>query len=279
MTLAVARGAKSSAVSGQKRARYVEPMPRSCIFCGGQPTENEHVWPEWLKRFAGNLPASTHQRTLEHEGQEALVNEFPLPPFDLQANIVCKKCNGGWMSRLEDDAKDLLLPMLRVHGRDLHQGGQKTLATWALMKAMAFEYTNPANARAIPQIHRDAVRADLQPPACVRIWLAAYDATHPGRYFNSAMAIGDELTGRPEERNVYTSTFTLGPVVFQVFGTTHDEVWDANINFKLPGVIHQIWPYENSITWNPLLNFDNRGLEDFATRIYDELLRITRQGT
>src|SRR4051794_20007268 len=116
-------------------------MPRTCIFCGGRPTTNEHVWSDWLRRFVGKPPASHHQQTLEHEGQAAVVREFQLPPFDLKARVVCEPCNSGWMSQFDNEAKDILLPMLQVHGRELHRGGQEKLATWALMKAMVFECT------------------------------------------------------------------------------------------------------------------------------------------
>jgi uncharacterized Zn ribbon protein len=57
---------------------------------------------------------------------------------------VCQRCNNGWMSDLEQDAKPMSEATLDGRGRLLHAGGQRTLAARALKTAMMAGHTNGA---------------------------------------------------------------------------------------------------------------------------------------
>ncbi len=87
---------------------------RCCLSCE-LPIINrakEHVIPEWLLRVLGiqyeeliQAVASGSDDQIEQERRLAL-NSF-------QEGRICETCNGGWMSNLENEAKPLLLPLIK----------------------------------------------------------------------------------------------------------------------------------------------------------------------
>src|ERR1043166_1487280 len=91
-------------------------LPKKCIFCGQAPTTKEDVWPTWLKSY---LP-----RDLPHYfASISIINPFGEitstrkkwqgDPRSRRAKCVCARCNNGWMSRLQERAKPLVLALVR----------------------------------------------------------------------------------------------------------------------------------------------------------------------
>lgn len=251
-------------------------MARACVVCGGSPTTREHVWPDWLRRRVDIRQAVAHDRTLKREGQEIVHSSFPLPPFALAVRAVCAHCNNGWMAGLEDETQRLLDGPLSGRGRALHRDGQATLATWAVKTALMFEQANPRDARAVPDQHYRMLYRERRPPRGISVWMAAYTAGHPGVYHHSGLALTPRADmPEPDGCNVWSVTFTLGPVAFQLFGTTLEELFEMETTWP-PGV-HQLWPYGDSFTWTSAPAFDDAGLAQFAGAIYEGLMARTRK--
>lgn len=251
-------------------------MARVCVFCGRGPTTNEHVWPDWLHRRVGIKEALPHIRTLKREGKEAVQGSFPLPPFSLTTRAVCTGCNSGWMADLETRAKRLLDGPISGRGRALHRDGQTTLASWAFKTTLMFEQANPRDARAIPAEHYMAMYQERRPPTGVSVWMASYTAEHPGVYHHHGLALTPR-EGMPEPQgcNVWSVTFTLGPIAFQLFGTTLSELFEMEATW--PHGVHQISPFKASFTWMPTPAYDDAGLAQFATAIYEQLIARSRE--
>jgi hypothetical protein len=116
------------------------------------------------------------------------------------------------MSDLDSATKPLLGPMLRGHARSLHEACQRTLATWAVKTRMVASSSIGAARRvASPQEHR-------------------------------------YLRDRGE-RNVWSNTLTIGPVVFQVVGT--DLAGLIGVFELRHPYTHQLWPFVESFVWMP----------------------------
>jgi hypothetical protein len=250
---------------------------RRCVFCGGTPVTAEHVWPAWLRTVLPQPIVAPHRRTVQLDGVAQPDVTYPQRVFEQRVRLVCAVCNNGWMSELETANKPFLDAALHGRGRQLHQRGQERLAAWAFKTALMINCTFREHRSGVPQSHYDYLYTHRAPPSDVAIWLASYDGEQPAAAFSSGMAIS-----RPGERvdshdapNVYTITFTLGPLALQVFGV-HDaaaiRVDPRGGEYADPG-IHQLWPYDAPFTWVPRPALTGEGLQRFADSIYDELLR------
>src|SRR5713226_3175230 len=103
-----------------------ESTGRGCVFCGGKPLTNEHVWPEWVRPYLQSpYGRGTATRVILRHGQEPQSHSHQTDPATLEVKAVCKPCNTRWMSRMETDCKPYLLSMIEGHGRTYYDEGQK----------------------------------------------------------------------------------------------------------------------------------------------------------
>jgi len=98
----------------------------------------------------------------------------------LRARAVCRACNGGWMSGLEQRAKPILLDMMGAArpGSVITLGPEQaaTVAAWAIKTAWMREETEPGDRVTTPQM-RQALHRDVLRPECSKVWAAR----HAGR--------------------------------------------------------------------------------------------------
>jgi hypothetical protein len=151
-------------------------MAIGCIFCGGTPATREHLWPDWLRREVQIREAFAHRIEQETDGVETRDISFTTPPFNQVVKAMCGRCNGGWMSNIEANAKPILRDLIYANGRTLEPDEQRKLASWAFLKACVFDELHP-NERVVPLEHRQRLYTYKQPPATqVAIWLGTYEA-------------------------------------------------------------------------------------------------------
>jgi hypothetical protein len=245
-------------------------MPRTCVFCGGSPVTKEHVWPDWARRKLASPESFPHYRRLERQGQHPVDKHWLAPAHTMTVSAVCGPCNNGWMSELEARAKELLEPMLDGYGKDLHRDGQRTLAAWALKTMLMAEQAHDAGRRAIPPEEYEHLFRTGEPSDNCVIWIAAY-----GGDMLAASNIwgGDADLTLPDDRGqrqIWGATISLGPVAFQLFGTTVPGLLEG-AELGSPPYVHQLWPYRESFTWLPGAALDEQALADFASSIVNML--------
>jgi hypothetical protein len=108
--------------------------PRQCIFCLKQANTKEHVWPKWVLAVVDqNRP---YRFELGNAPEILISGEFKI-------RCVCGTCNNGWMSRLEDEVKLCLEPMLRGMMTPLPLSVQTRLSHWAVKIAMVIDAARP----------------------------------------------------------------------------------------------------------------------------------------
>ena len=78
-----------------------------------------------------NITRQTSRRT----------NQGPLHSTTLR--VVCEKCNSGWMSVLEEQAKPLVLSLIKGNFRAFSKDDQIVLSRWLAMKITTTEFSNP----------------------------------------------------------------------------------------------------------------------------------------
>jgi len=152
----------SLAKQGGHVARRRAP-PAGCAFCGRawQPgtvrRTDEHLWGQWLRKYAGKLPASrmSHVAGFATSPSGLSFVEIPTVTTTNKASAlhiitreVCLDCNTGWMSRLETKAKPVILALAGA-ARDatrltLTTAEARALARWAQKTAITCELTGDA---------------------------------------------------------------------------------------------------------------------------------------
>ncbi len=229
-------------------------MARRCIFCDNTNLSQEHIWPRWAAPLLADEGPMPHRVQIQQADRDDIERGWMTDGFSHTTGAVCKGCNNGWMSNLENAAKPLLEGMLRGHGRSLHKAGQQTLATWAVKTGMVASSSMGAARRvASPQEHH-YLREHGEPSSNIKVWMAAYTGEHPAlAHAHGIDATTDEnpTLGDPDrgQRNVWSNTLTIGPVVFQVVGTNLSGLIES-FELRHP-YTHQIWPFVASFVWRP----------------------------
>jgi hypothetical protein len=112
---------------------------RCCLSCEG-PIINrakEHVIPEWLLKVLGVQYEELIQAVAT--GSEDRIENERRHAFDsLQEGRICESCNSGWMSELENNAKPLLVPLMKgeVGLSSLSDSECLIVARWAAKTAI-----------------------------------------------------------------------------------------------------------------------------------------------
>lgn len=118
-------------------------MVRKCLFCNGNDLSKEHVFGQWLLK---ELNIVNSNFTMTHAN-------FALTPLNKRSQSynklvngkVCKKCNNGWMSRLENTCKDLIISLINAKLTnstiDELDTKKELLAMWAFKNTLLLNYS------------------------------------------------------------------------------------------------------------------------------------------
>src|SRR5271154_408950 len=122
--------------------------PGKCFFCGGYGLTKEHVWAEWLNP---HLPKNVvnHNRFSETIFPTRSVRKEKLHSGSVQSGRlrrVCLTCNTGWMSRLQETAKPLLLRLISGMECILTRKDKYVVSNWITMFCMVSEFLDPTKA-------------------------------------------------------------------------------------------------------------------------------------
>ena len=111
-------------------------MPRTCLFCSSTQMSREHLWPAWL---ASLFPEERRRHLISAGvGLDATDKTWIAKPFTSEAKVVCRTCNSGWMSKLEEDTKPILSPFIpdAAGSRRLTRYDQLVIANWTMLRLM-----------------------------------------------------------------------------------------------------------------------------------------------
>jgi hypothetical protein len=228
-------------------------MPaRICTYCGGSPLTNEHAWPRWL------------QEEILAPGSEVSLrwgSALPLERIDrkgLQAKVrrVCASCNGGWMARLEERAKPLLLPWVRGQRTRLLLADQQTIAVWAAKTAMMLQFTPVHKGGMViaDNLYRELYAHQDRPPGSIRVWLGMEnDQPPPGALLGlRGMSVDHAgFSGLAPLRERYLgfeATMIARHLVLKVMGHAGPPAIDLGPQVVIPAGVEliQIWPVRSS---------------------------------
>jgi hypothetical protein len=178
------------------------------------------------------------------------------------------------MSRLQDDAKSILVPLIRGEWPRLQDNQAAGLAAWVTMLVMVNEFTDPKTV-ATSAKQRRAFQRERTPPDTWFIWIGRYeDTSRIGNGDWNHHKVRTLLLPSPSDVrltdyiDVHTSTFTVGKVFFHVFGGTAYIMFNDIANFSARYDVRRLWPRESIPLLAPPRVFNFRAFQtlsnDFA---------------
>lgn len=250
--------------------------PGKCIFCGGGGL-SEHVWSKWMHPYidADNLD-HFRARLTRRRGRTSGVQAhkgYQGGALNVRLYVVCKRrCNNGWMSRLDTAAKPLIKPFLSGSQVALSKEAQKTVATWLAMKAMVTEFSD-RNSVVSTQAERTFLMEHKAPPDNWKVWIGRHSSPYWTNQFCrgtlKAVFFSKDGTPLPPADSGFannTQTITLGfgrmlAVLFSstLVGITFDPPREAEAHLV------RIWPYERGLLWPPLVTLNDLQCNVIAT--------------
>jgi hypothetical protein len=247
-----------------------------CVFCGGSGLTKGHVWPDW---FAKYLPQSSHHLDITGE-YHTITPGIQTQPYSKKLRQgdagqrkprnTCAKCNGGWISRLENAAIPICIPLFRDEPHIFDTYFQRLFATFMCLITCRVAFTNPET-QAIPASDRLWLKNNCCPPPDWKIWVARYHGERADEHWcrHHGMQI---LTGAPGEEvgpykcNTQVTTFVFGKICVNVFSST---LWPDFRGYR--GVrLTRIWPPNQwPIEWSQVPFISDEEIIRLAESIID----------
>ena len=272
----------------QERAR--------CAFCGGPGASHEHVFGEWLKKL---FPNSAKEKHVRISGRQRLAQSGKIVPsqitsireghaFTTTTRKICRKCNNGWMSKLEGEVAPILIPMIRDEPITLNAQAKLTLASWITKTVMTADTAEP-NAMAITQAERTGLMETKRPPNQWQIWLARHSHTDGWETGLEHVAISLQRPPINEKmlqtKNTQATTIGIGKLLIHVTSSTLPGYKIDPPEDVLPSLT-RLWPMpDTDIAWPTSHALRNEDVDRIAEYFHDrhenlvDPLILIRQGS
>jgi hypothetical protein len=244
----------------------------------------EHVFGDWLREVfprdgttththgtitwpPDTLPQSQHEVWLDPRGHGHSGSK--------KIGVVCRSCNGTWLSNdLEDAAKPILIPLVGEMNGTLTKDMQRILATWTAKTVMTSEHVNRGKA-VVQQSERTHLKDNLLPPEGWFIWAAPYsgsDWKDLGIFQHTTkLNVPTIQDGNFIEHNLGQTFIGLGHLFLLIRHTTWSRLWDTMGSEIL--YVHRIWPSDGDVRWPPphvLSDFDADFFAGFIAHVLNQ---------
>jgi len=116
-----------------------------CLFCQSDNISKEHIFPIWIRPFLqettfdGTLFTNFGNESLERIMESATTKGKKESSHGYTAKLACINCNNTWMSKLENEAKDILVSKNQLVDSvpaDISLGDAQTLSLWLITRAL-----------------------------------------------------------------------------------------------------------------------------------------------
>ena len=202
----------------------------TCIFCGRvEMMTGEHIFAFWTNT-AVKPPYEQYSKVIYRQQghvKEEIVDlsfkgERNRGHANMRLNVLCKECNNGWGSDLQDSVSAVLKPVLKEEAWQLTDEDREKVAKWLTSFIMVRQYLHPQAVAIDNERCRDFYRTRA-PLSGVSARVARYSGenSHNSRYRN--IAGGDAYFSRPnsisapETNHSCMLTAALGNLIFFVF--------------------------------------------------------------
>jgi hypothetical protein len=243
-----------------------------CIFCGKRPVTKEDVWPTWLTQY---LPRTL----LNYFDSVALIRpggtidttrrKWDGDPRSRRAKCVCAGCNSGWMSRLQEDTKPIVLRLVKGDSFDLSVSDQRLLAAWATMGTMTSEFFRPSTVAISKHDHLQFWKTG-RPIKGWKIWIGDFERGDwpPYRVHNAWSYSSDNSILRPDTpADMQITTLVFGRLYLHVASSQRPNIVRGLAFPKAVTnmILKSIWPPRTSkIRWPPRQTMTDRDADNAA---------------
>jgi hypothetical protein len=221
-----------------------------CVFCGSRADSREHAWPVWLLTLTGG------QYNIEWSRRDG-AHVIPGPNPQLDPRVVCeRRCNNGWMSRLETRAKPLLSSLYGDLSVPLDAFAQETIALWTVKTTMVLEAFRPKGEEWYFQpVDRHALRETAKIPDRTIVYVARYVGRWP--LSSHGGDFGPVINGTHGVWG-FAATLTLGCLAIHVMNRRIDKMRSKRGPWEQ--TIRQVWPLVTGVVhWPPPVSFVDDG--------------------
>jgi hypothetical protein len=246
---------------------------QACIFCErAKPLvtiTKEHLFSRWVDKVLTPEmlgPDRTFERTtVGPDGVPATRTWQTEVVAAIEAAVVCEDCNGGWMSDLDGQVRQLLEPMMLGKPRTLAPGEQQTIATWAAMKSMVMEYFWGSGPAVLPQSARTFVFRQQWPPESMQIRIAAVESQgQPAAIRRRVYQLSPNASGSADPPGFgVCSTIVLDCFVVQTYATSMASPVPSRGRHGQDYLVINP-PVRQDIRWPPPQPLDDAGLDRFT---------------
>jgi hypothetical protein len=257
------------------------PKPqRFCIFCGGPGLTGEHIWADWLRNYIPRqMESYTKSSTSFHPTYtKRKVKKEPGDPHSRKVKIVCTTCNSGWMSKIQEQVKPILIPLINGEPTTLDRTAQSAVSAWVCMAMMAANLVEPDKSVILATEHQWPY-SKRTVPLNWAIWIGDFHRQNwKGHMVHNVMALSNaEHVPKVDEmgvarQNTQSSTFVVGRLYIHVVSSLIASV-PRNIRLNSPGAtkLRRIWyPALSPIQWPPTA-LDDTEADAIANEFFDRV--------
>jgi hypothetical protein len=249
-----------------------------CIFCGSSGMSKEHLFSDWLRELFPRSAADTHTIGESRDGEPLRLRQRQNHSGSKKVRVVCKKCNNGWISIVDDAAKAVVLPLIRGEAAVVSSKTQHALALWFAKIAIVGDSRDRRGY--ISQSERATFMRQREPSALWEMWLASYEGTDYrdlALFQNGANldALKLAAVGGPAVPVGYlqATTFGIGKLVALVIGNDIPQLRFSVGTFSPRA--RRIWPLGPSFNW-PILPPLNDSETKSVTHIVEQMRMTLR---
>lgn len=216
---------------------------RKCIFCDGLGLSRQHVVPDWMSPFLGEVETVRQAKSMMLLGVSSQSDEMVIIPDvpvfknygtlfgQLKYKVVCVVCNGGWISQIEQESIPWLSPMLAGERFEVPSDKIKLLSVALALIAIMHEFSDEPDRRIVTNKQlKYIMRSKCLPSG----WYVAIGVMEDG----AGERARSKYAFLKGVCSFSISTFALGKLLVQVV-MCDDFVYPVNFQRT---VFRQVWP-------------------------------------
>ncbi|WP_426254523.1 hypothetical protein [Sphingomonas sp. DC2300-3] len=208
----------------------------------------EHYYARWLRKYLPPDGETTSHNVLRPDGLfETGTMRADRSLYAQTIRKVCKRCNGGWMSRLQVKVKPILQPLVSGETNSVPSSTQADLARWLTMSFMVHEQSVPDLVTTPFDVRRHfSSNQDVPPHWRILLGRVISGSTNKGAMTSAARFVESEI-GEPEVPNFLVGVVPLGGLAAVVLGAQRDSAWALDA-IPLSPKLDQLWPPQGDLT-------------------------------
>lgn len=234
-----------------------------CIFCGGAGITKEHIWG---RRFGKLLPRkSPNTSHVAGTGQVRGLGRLHRPgdPSSQSLRVVCRDCNVGWMSRLQEASMPAMARLVLGTWEDISDHDFAVTRTALVLTAMVAEWSDPPTV-GISFEERQRFRETNVPDATWIVLIGKYhDETQSSVVFNHFYGHGQN-DGQPF--TFQTTGFTLGRLLVQTLSGGLPSLSDHAESLARLYDLQRLEPLGDTVA-PPVISHDYPGFDEISSYV------------